>query len=429
MQTTVTAAGPCRKTLKITIPPERVRSHLDEYYQQAAQQVRQKGFRPGKIPRRVLEQRFGTAILAEAKESLINRCFEDALREHKLAPVSRPSVEGLDDQPLDPEKSVEFSVHVEVRPEFQVAKTRGLELKPQDPAVTDEDVQQALAQIAGQKKTLRSVEEPVAEGDFAKGDLRFLDAQGNPVHERPGVQLNPRIPVAGTDPEQFAQQMIGAERGATVTIPLTYPDNFEKEAVRGQPGSIQFTIQQVMRVLSPAIDDELAKGFGFDSLTALQEDLHNRIGAEKQRIELRRQEEEMIRQLLAETQFEVPETMVEQQAQHHLDAYAKRLEENGAPKEEIEQRVAAARDEAKQDAEQRVRTFFLLDTIARQEKLFVTEGDLEAEFRGIAAQNDATPDQVREYYRENNLMTDLRIALMERKVREFLRENAQRTDK
>ena len=101
MDVTVAESGPCRRTINITLPADRVKAHLDKVFKDAAGQVEIKGFRKGKVPRKILEQKFGDEIRSEAKESLINSSFEEAVREQKLNPIGRPDIEGIDEAPLD----------------------------------------------------------------------------------------------------------------------------------------------------------------------------------------------------------------------------------------------------------------------------------------------------------------------------------------
>jgi trigger factor len=429
MEVQVVDSGPCRKTVSISIPPEKVREHLESVYQSAANQVQMKGFRPGKVPRKLLEQKFGPAILSEAKESLINNSFNDALREHRLAVVGSPRIDGVRDEPLDPAGKLEFQVHVDVRPEFELGEVRGIGIKRMSTAVTDEDLESALRQITDQKRKLQPTDDPIEDGDFVKVDVVYvLDKAPEPIKEQKGLQLNTNIPIAGTDPQVFAAKLRGASRGDTRAIPITFPPTFEVAAARGQTGEARLTILDTLRIMAPPLDDELARQLDFDSLDALKGHLSERIGKEKERLEKLRQEDEMIRKLMDDYPFDVPSSLVEDQVKHMLASFEQQLKQSGAPAEEIEKRIEEAKPQAQKDAETRVRVFFLLDAIARKEKVFVTEGDVEAEIRTIAAQNNATAEQVWAHYEKHKLLADLRVGIMERKVRDFLRESAKITD-
>jgi trigger factor len=429
MDVQVTETGPCRRTLTIKIPPETLKGHLDRAFQSASRQVRIKGFRTGQVPRKVLEKRFGEAIRSEAKEQIVSDCFRDVVREHKLQIVGNPNIEGIDASPVDESQTLEFTVHLDVKPEFELGEVRGIEIEALPSAVTDADVENALQQLADQKKTLDSVDDAVEENDFAKADLRFLNEAGEPVHERAGAQLNANIPVAGTDPAAFKGALIGKAKGEVLAVEITFPATFEVEGVRGQRGSVEATILDVQRVQAAAIDDELAKGFEFDDLDALKAELRTRIGEEKSRGERVRQEGAILEILVNDHPFPLPESLIEDQLKHSLAQFRQRLEQARLGAEEIEAKLEESQDAARQDAERRVRLFFLLDAIARREAIQVGREDVDRELRGIAQQHGVGLEEVLKYYQEQNLMNDLQLGILERKVRDFLRENAKITEK
>lgn len=429
MDVQIAPAGPCRKTLTIKVPPKKIQEHVSAVYEAASHQVQMKGFRPGKIPRAVLEKRLGSAILADAKQSLVTECFQEAVKEHKLSMVGRPELAGISDQPLDEKTPLEFQVHVDVRPEFELKSLKGIEIKRGNTEVTESDATSGLDQLAQQKKTLKPVDEAVQEGDFARVDMTFLDESGAQVAERKGAQLNPNIPVAGTDPQTFAAKLRGAQKGDKLEIELTFPETFDKKEVRGQKGKVQILVNEVLRVMAPPLDDAFAKSFDFETLDALKVELHKRIGEEKVRQNQLRQEEEILEILLNDHPFEVPGSLVGDQHKHQLQAYEARLKEAKTSDEEIQKKLAEAEADSRKDAERRVRVFFLIDAIARKEKIFVTESDVDQELRAIAANNGVTPEDARAYYEKQNMISDLRVGIMERKVRNYLRENATLTDR
>lgn len=429
MHVEVAETGPCSRTITVQVPPESVQEHLDQLYASASQQVRMKGFRPGKVPRKFLEKHMSGDVLAQAKEQIVNRYLSEACRERQIAPVGRVLVDEYEQLEVRPGAPLQFTAKLDVRPSFELGETKGLEAPGFESEATTEDVDRALEQIANEKRSIHAVQEPAQDGDFVKVDLAFLDQEGNQVHERKNVQLNTRIPIAGSDPAAFAAALTGAEAGKSVELDLTFPANFEKEAVRGQPGKARLSVHEVLRVTPAPIDDELAKSLEFESLEALRQDLLTRIGQEKVRVGKQRQEEACLMALIQQTPFELPPSLVDEQQMASLQTYAQRLEQNGMGKEEIEQKVTEAKDEARQDAERRVRLFFLIEAIAKQQKLFVTEGDVEAEIRALAHAHSATPAQIREHLEQNRQVGELRLGILERKVREFLRENAKIVDR
>jgi trigger factor len=223
--------------------------------------------------------------------------------------------------------------------------------------------------------------------------------------------------------------LIGAEQGKTVEVDLKFPDSFSKEDLRGEQGQVEILVHEVMRVVSPTIDDEFAKGFDFDDLDSLKTELRKRIGEEKVQGNKNRIEQTILETILKENPFEVPASMIEDQKQFLMNQAAQSLKERGMEDEAIKAEVEKHEDAAREEANQKVRAFFVLDKIAQDEKIFVTEGEIDVEFRNIGAANNASYEDAKKHYEDNNLVGDLRLSLMERKVRDFLSQNAKITDK
>jgi len=429
MQVQVAETGPCSRTLTITVPPTLVNEHLDEMFESARKQIQIKGFRPGKVPRDLIQKRFGPSILAEAKEQMLNRFFGEACRSKELTPVGRIAIDDIDKLEVKADSALQFVAKIDVRPVFELGTCKAIPVEPFEAEANEADIDNALKEIAHQKRVIGKTDEAAADGDFVKADLTFVDEHGNAVHERKGVQLNTRVPIHGCDEAAYTAAVVGATAGKTVEIPLVFPDTFEKQAVRGKPGTARLQVHEVLRVAPPPIDDELAKGLEFENLAALRADLQARISQEKQRLGKSRQEEQCLQYLVANNPLPVPPSLVEEQQRASLASFQKRLEEASTAEEEIQKKLEESRAEAHQDAERRVRLFFLIEAVAQKQKLFVTENDIEAELRAIAQANNVTEAQVREHLEQNKQFGELRLALLERKVREFLRDNAKIVDK
>jgi trigger factor len=320
-----------------------------------------------------------------------------------------------------------------VRPRFELKGAKGLEAPAFEGTASEADVDNALKEIAHQKRTIQPTGDAAQDGDFVKADYRFRDAAGAEVLTRKDVQLNTRLPIHGTKDEEFKAAVLGVVAGKTATIPIEFPANFEKEAVRGQKGSVELAVHQVLRVQAPPIDDALAKTLEFPDLASLRADLAARITSEKQRIGKQRQEEHLLQGLVTAHDIPLPPSLVEEQQQGALASLAERMKEKGADDDEIRKKLDESKDEARQEAERRVRLFFLVEAVARQHKIFVTEGDVDAELRLIAQANSNddvqfTAEQARAFFEQQNRLGELRLSLLERKVRDFLRENAKIVD-
>lgn len=434
MEVQVAETGPCSRSLTITVPPALVDEQIEQMYGSAQKQIQIKGFRAGKVPRHVIQKRFGSGILAEAKEQLLNRFFGEAVRSKELTPVGKISIDEFEKIEVAPGTQLQFTARIDVRPEFELGKVEGLQIDAVQTQASDEDIDNALKEIAHQKRSIRATTEAAVDGDFLRADLTFRTEGGEVVHERKGVQLNTRIAVHGAEPEAYKTATLGAAAGDSRQVPITFPPTFEKAAVRGQQGTATLQVHEVLRVMPAEIDDELAKGLEFNDMAALRQDLGARISQEKQRLGKQRQEEQCLQKLLEAHPIQLPPSLVEEQQRASLASFAERMKQNGLPEDEIQKKLEESQAEAAQDAERRVRLFFLIESVAKQQKLFVTESDIEAELRNIAQANSGegrtiSAAQVRAHLEENNQLGELRLGLLERKVRDFLREKATIVDK
>lgn len=434
MEVQVAETGPCSRSLQITIPSDKVQEHLEEMYASASQQVQVKGFRPGKVPRAMVEKLHGEAIRSEAKEQLLNRYFGEACRDNEIEPIGRIQVDDFEKLEVKANEALEFTAKIDVKPEFTIPEAKGIEIPSFEEAANDEDIDNALKEIAHQKRKIQTVDEAVEDGDFVKCDYTFVDEASNEVHTRKGVQLNTRIPISGVEQAAYSEALIGGKAGDSREMAIKFPDNFEKEDVRGKDGTVRVQMHEVLRVAPPPIDDELAKGMEFDSIDKLREDLGTRISSEKTRLGKQRQEEAGLDFLAEKADIALPPSLVEEQIQASLNAFGQRLQQDGMGEDDIKKRLEESKEEAQGDAERRVKLFFLIEAVAAQQEMSVEEADMQAELENIAASNSneeqqVTAAQVYQHLNQENRLGELRLALLERKVRDFLRENGKIVDK
>ncbi len=433
MEVQVAETGPCSRSLQITIPSDKVQDHLEEMYKSASQQVQVKGFRPGKVPRAMIEKLHGDSIRAEAKEQLLNRYFGEACRENEIQPVGRIKIDNVEALEVKANEQLAFTAQLDIKPSFEIPSAKDIEIPAFENEANDDDIANALNEIAHQKRKIQPTEDAVEDGDFVKCDYSFHEGD-NEVHTRNGVQLNTRIPINGVEQAVYAEALIGAKAGDAREMAIKFPDNFEKEDVRGKDGTVKVAVHEVLRVSPPPVDDELAKGMEFETLDKMKDDLRVRIGSEKQRLGKQRQEEAALEFLSNAADIPLPPSLIEEQEQASLNAFSQRMQQEGTPDEEIQKKLEESKDSAHEDAERRVKLFFLVEAVADQQELSVAEADVQVELANIAGANSSpeqqvTPEQVYQHLQSENRLGELQLALLERKVRDFLRENGKTVDK
>lgn len=417
MQIRVDSVGVCRKRVQLVIPPDRVRTEVDQYLRHASQTLRIPGFRPGHVPRGIVEKRYGPAIRRDVKESLVNDGFQQALKDHNLIPIAPPQVD-LEAIPFDETGGLQIDFEFDTRPDFVPEGYKGLQVETKAVTVGDEDVAKQIEEIRNLRR--RPKKDPAAsiEGDsFAIASVRFA-AGDKTVLERDSVRVRLGMSVAGADPEQFQKLLSGRKVGESFEVALTFPEDFEEASVRAQAGRCTLTIREVYR-LEPPSDEDLLKDLDIADVDTLRADVRRRLQEAREAEERRRVEEELVEKAVAASAFELPDRIIDQQVEARIAQHRAHAESKDVDEKEVEE----ARKKLRPEMEKGLRRLFVLEAIARKEKVFVTEDDLEAELRAIAERNQSTVEEVGRYYQQQNLFPALRLDLLENKVRNFLFEN------
>ncbi len=417
----------CLAKISFTVPAEEFTSEFEKGLAQARQNTRMKGFRPGKAPRATLVKAYGQSIREEVKQHFLRLAFQRAVAEEGLDPLGNPRVtaDDLKRIELGPDDDFRFEFETDLRPSFELEDHAGMEIESELSPVLPEEIEGAIEQFK------RRQARPEAAGDDGLPADGMAICQVALVHEddvvleREGMRLNAETPLPGVDPEQWKQAITGQIEGAVVELPIELPagEEIAKEAARGQQGTARVTLTQVFKLVQPSVE-QLCKLLEVEDEAGFQEKVRTSLEDANREQEHNRIETELLSRVLDRYSFEVPDRMVEEQLQGRLGELRTSLEEQGLEGEAVEAQVEAGRDEARQAAERSVRAFFILEAIAQKEELKVTDEEMRAELMNIARRNEVDPQEVLQFYRENNQLNQLALELAERKVRARLREQA-----
>lgn len=420
MEVQVEKTGACKAKLSFTVPAEEFDAEVRRALRNVGSRSRMKGFRPGKVPPQVVERQYGPQVRTEAKGHFLERALEQAARENELRLLRRPHVH--DHEPLPAGQDFAMELELQLRPEIELGEVTGFEIERAPVDVTDEEIDAAIADVRqSHARPEDAGDEGLAEEGMALCKLELV-LDGETVLERDGLRLSPRTPPGGVDAERFAEAMTGAAAGATLELPFQFPDPFEPHpAAAGREGTCRVKLTQVFRIVTPS-DEEIREAFGAGNDEELRVGLRERIHEAKERREDQRLEEELLQRVIDGHEFELPEQMVEDQVRARLDALRRQLAEAGTEESQIEEQVAGQEGSAQAEAQKSVKAFFLIEAIGQREGLLVSDQDLAQEFRAIAERNQAKLEEVRDFYVKENLVNQLVVEILERKVRRFLRE-------
>ena len=426
--------GPCEKEISVTIPGEDVDAALQKQFGELRKQIVLPGFRPGRVPRGVLEKRFGDQVRHEVYHDLVREGVEEAIKEHEIEPVSEPEVAGGDDHDshqLPAEGPLEFSFKVEIKPEFDLPKYRGIEVTRRKEPVTEEQVDDVLARLADGHADWQPVED---DGCYEEGDLvsalASVKVGDHVVLDEQAVTFLPEQEILEglefKDAKKIAaESKIDDEIAITVKIPDAHAD----KEIAGRDGTGRLSIEGYKRRAVPAIDDAFAQTVGKENLAAFRADVGKELQEEHDKLADRDVVQSIINQLLEATEIPLAEgptqRMLDRKAQQQVMHY--QIEE-GLSAEDAKAKVDAGMDEMRESIQRDTRAWLLVERIAQKEKIFCLEDDVDTSLAELAQRHDAKPSKVREYYEQQGLMAELRSEIVERKVCEYLRDQARIAD-
>src|SRR6185503_10739523 len=436
MKTELVDVSPTRKEIKIELEPEIVRQTFDTISDRYAKQASVPGFRRGHAPRSVVRTRFKSEIRGEVLRELIPEAVNSAIEKHELAAIGEPDVHLDNSESLETigDGPISFHVGVEVFPIVELGQYKGLEATRSVRPITDDDVTQMLDQLREASAALQPVEDRGAElGDTVTVSFHgtYLD---QPEGETPAEDIN----VADVDvnlggqgvQQEFTDNLLGLKADDQKTFTVSYPEDFTSKGLAGKRVEYEAKVTAVRRKELPELDDEWARSLGeeFESIETLKakvrEDLERRAAADADH-HLRN---EVMRQLLAAHEFEVPQSFVDQQTNFRMENVVREMIGRGIDPRSQELNWDGARDELKEQAVADVRGSMLLERIAETEEIKVTDEEIATEIETIAHASRQPIEQVRATLTKDGGERSIAHRLRNRKALDLLIENAKVTD-
>ncbi len=423
MKVTVTDLGPTQKKLVVVVEPRHVEKELDKRYRQLSQQVRLKGFRPGKVPRKILESYYGKTVQGEVSNQLIQETYADALKQTDIKPMMEGDVE---DYRFDPDGSFSYSAIVEVRPVFEVKDYLGLELEvPAPMQVTEEQVANELEALRQRHAEIRSVEgdREAQWGDYVIVDVvPEIDGQ---IFEK-GVNKNFYVELGqGKIHPDFDGRLVGHRAGETVSFELDFPEDAETGELAGKRVRFEVTLKEIKEKVLPDLDDAFARKVGgHDSVDALRETLRERLiksSEEAKKLQVRRA---IMEQLVDNVAFDVPEKVVEREVDRRIQHFVHQLSAQGLKIDPSRFQTPEIRAEQRPAAERDIRWRLIVEQIAAQEGLELSEDEKEAVYAEVARLYRTTPEQVKNEYQESAIVQEMFQQKLEEKVFRLLEDHA-----
>ncbi|MCG8471589.1 MAG: trigger factor [Desulfobacterales bacterium] len=417
MQITVEDVSSVKKTLHIEVPNETVVGELDAAYKQLKKTAKVKGFRPGKAPRSVLERMYKKDVNGDVVSKLIQTSLMEAIREKEYRIVGEPEL--VEAPELDPAASFKYTASVELRPEIGDINFKEMELTKTLYKATDDEVDAQLQMLRknGAKREPVAEARPLADGDYAvltyEGFIGGEPFEGTPLVENQQMKIG-----SAAMSNQFDEQLVGMGTDDEKEFEITYADTYVNKALAGNTITFKVKVNQVMEEILPELTDEFAKTMGpFESLENLKEEIiKNLTGNYEKRME-QELNEQVFSTLIERHEFEVPDVMVEYELDAILAEAERAFQMNGMSIEQLGKSREELREQYRELAQKQVRRHLLLAAIVQQEKMELSDEELEAGFEDMAAMVGQPLEAIKGFYQSQpDKVEVLKLTLLEKKA-------------
>ena len=428
MTANVTKLEENKVRLDIEVAPETVRRGVEAKIRELGQQVRVPGFRPGKAPRRVIENRLGRDyIYMEALQEQLPGWYSQAVVETDVRPIDRPEIHF--DDPLDEEEGFKFSATVEVRPEAVLGEYKGVEVPRREVEISEEDVEDRIEDMQAQFATLAAVEgRSVQEGDFVIVDFKGERLAGGPLEGAEAEDYLLEIGGGELLPD-FEQNIVGMNANERRQFGVTFPMDYDEETLSGQSVLFNVHVKEIKERDLPPLDDEFVKEASeFETLDELRVAVREELEATaEQRVE--GEYRARVLDVVAEGgEVEVPEVMVHEKAHEMVESFERSISSQGMDPEQYYELAgtdhAAFEERLLPDAEDTVRKELVLDAVATAEGIVADEDEVMHEIGHLAEDSERSAEEIAKTLRDNGTYALLEEEISRQKALDFLVENA-----
>ena len=393
MKIDIQETTPTQRVIKIEIPADEVTQEFQRVSSDINKRVRVHGFRPGKAPLSIIEKNYKSEIEEDVLKKLVPDYYRRAIKDAGITPVDLPQIENVN---LNKDAPLTFTVKIEIRPKFDVAPYEGIEIIKKDASVTKDDVDKVIDRLRDRLSTLESREDGhlILEGDFAVVDAEGL-INGEPFKD--GVIKDHMIEIGSKNfIEGVEEKLIGHKKNENIEVKINYPEDHQNKDLAGNEMLFKMNIKEVKKKILPNLDDEFAKDIGgFASFDELRKKIEEDLEAQKGSINRESYRKDVLKKLVDGTSFDVSPVMVEKELRYMLYNAKQQSQQYGKAISEDEEENL--KKEYEPIAMERVKGFLILDVIADKENVSVSNEEVEAEIRRMAASMNQNIDELKKY--------------------------------
>ena len=420
--------------LTIEVPAEELEKAIDAAYKKQKNQISIPGFRKGKVPRAMVEKMYGVEVFYEdAANTLMQQNYPSAVEESGVDIVSRPSIDVVQ---IEKGKPFIYTAEVAVRPEVTLGKYMGVTVTKIDTSVSDDEVAEALEQQRNNNaRTISVTDRPVAVGDTAVIDFEgFVDG----VAFEGGKGENHPLEIGShTFIDNFEDQLVGKNAGDEVEVNVTFPEQYQAADLAGKPATFKVKINEIKAKELPELDDEFAQDVSeFDTLAEYKESLKKNLEEKKENEAKRTKEDEAVQKIIDKSKMDIPEAMIDTQCETMIEEFAQRIAQSGLSMDQYLQfsglTVDGLKEQVRPEALSRIQASLVLEQIAKDENIEVSDDDVNAEIEKMAASYGMEADKLKEYMgdaEKESMKKDLAITKAVELVMSNVKERAKAKSK
>lgn len=399
--------------LTVTVPAEKVDKAIDQAFKKVVKQINVPGFRKGKVPRPIFEQRFGVeALYQDAIDILLPEAYGEAIDETGIKPVDQPEINVTS---IEKGSEMTFEANVVVEPEVQLGDYKGLEIEKQNVELTDEELQESIDHQLGHLAEMVVKEDGAIEnGDTVNIDFDgYVDGEQFEGGQAEGYDLEIG---SGSFIPGFEEQLVGVKTGEEKDVNVTFPEEYHAEELAGKEATFKTKVNEIKFKDVPELTDEIANELDAEANTVdeFKENLRKRLTEQKETDAENNQKEEAINKAANNATIDVPEAMINTELDRMVQEFGQRMQQQGLNLETYfqisGQDESQLREQMKDDAEERVKTNLTLTAIADAEEVEVSDDDIDKELEKMSGQFNISVEDIKQTLGNTDIVkNDVRI--------------------
>lgn len=419
-------AGKLKKKITVTIYRDKIDAKRDEMFGELGTSAQVPGFRVGRAPRRLLEKRFGNEVSQDVRNSLIGESVGEAIEESQLKTLGEPDIK-LEEIKLPDDGDLSFDFEVEVAPEFDLPKLKGIDVKKVVSEVDDAKVDEYIQNLREGRASYEKTDDPASEGD---GIMAAAKITGDGVEfETPRVHL--RVApgsVEGLPLVDLARDLSGKKVGDVVTVKATAPEAHANDDWKGKDLTVELTVHEVARRSLPEVDDAFVSSIGFETMQEFRDFIASRLKDQVESETKQNLRQQICDYLLKSTDFELPAGVTARHTHSILQRQYVNLMQHGVTREKIEESQAELLGAAEEQAKNDLKLSFILGNILEGMDIDVNDDEINSRIASIATQQGQRPERMRQELAADGTIQQIAISIREEKAIDKLLEDAKIAD-